>query len=94
MDERFKRENIKPVAHKGRMWNDEFVIRINNISEESYSKQTEAVIEKDGVSYNTTSYRLDLTGAQISTILVNVLNTLKRENLKGKITQVQTSITN
>ena len=35
MDERFKRENIKPDAHKGRMWNDEFVIRINNISEES-----------------------------------------------------------
>lgn len=56
-------------------------IIINNISEDSYSKQTEAVIEKDGVSYNTTSYRLDLTGIQISEILTNVLNTLKTDSI-------------
>ena len=56
-------------------------IIINNISEDSYSKQTEAVIEKDGVSYNTTSYRLDLTADQISNILVNVLNTLKTDSI-------------
>ena len=53
----------------------------NGITEDSYSKQTEAVIEKDGVSYNTTSYRLDLTGMQISDILVNMLNTLKRDSI-------------
>jgi len=56
-------------------------IIINSISEDSYSKQTEAVIEKDGVSYNTTSYRLDLTGIQISDILVNILNTLKTDSI-------------
>lgn len=53
----------------------------NGITEDSYSKQTEAVIEKDGVSYNTTSYRLDLTGMQISDILVNMLNTLKTDSI-------------
>lgn len=54
---------------------------LNSINEDSYSKQTEAVIEKDGVSYNTTSYRLDLSAAQISDILVNVLNTLKTDSI-------------
>lgn len=53
----------------------------NGITENSYSKQTESVIEKDGVSYNTTSYRLDLTGMQISDILVNMLNTLKTDSI-------------
>lgn len=52
-----------------------------SISDNSYSKQTEAVIEKDGVSYNTTSYRLDLTDEQISSILVNILNTLKTDSI-------------
>lgn len=52
----------------------------NSIIDESYSKQTEAVIQKDGVSYNTTAYRLDLTGEQVSEILVNILNTLKQDS--------------
>lgn len=56
-------------------------IIVNNIPEDSYSKQTESVIEKDGVSYNTTSYRLDLAGTEISNILVNVLNTLKTDSI-------------
>lgn len=54
---------------------------INNISKDCYSKQTEAIIENNGVSYNTTSYRLDLTGTQISDILVNLLNTLKTDSI-------------
>ena len=54
---------------------------LNNISDDSYSKQTEAVIEKDGVTYNTTSYRLDLSATQISDILANVLNTLKTDSI-------------
>jgi len=54
---------------------------VNSITEDSYSKQTQAVIEKDGVSYNTTSYRLDLTGVQISEIITNVLNTLKTDSI-------------
>ncbi len=52
----------------------------NSIISESYSKQTEAVIQKDGVSYTTTAYRLDLTGTQISEILVNILNALKEDS--------------
>lgn len=50
-----------------------------NISKEKYSKQTEAVIEKDGVSYNTTSYRVDLTSIDISNIVTQILNTLKTD---------------
>lgn len=56
-------------------------IIISNIPDDSYSKQTQAVIEKDGVSYNTTSYRLDLAGTEISNILINVLNTLKTDSV-------------
>lgn len=54
---------------------------VENISEDSYSRQTDAVLQKDGVSYNTTSYRLDLTGIQISEVLVNILNTLKTDSI-------------
>lgn len=52
-----------------------------NILDSAYSKQTGAVIEKDGVSYNTTSYRVDLAGNQISNILVNILGTLKTDSI-------------
>lgn len=53
----------------------------NTIIAECYSKQTEAVVQKDGLSYNTTAYRLDLSGMQISEILVNILNTLKEDSI-------------
>ena len=56
-------------------------VLINSIPDENYSKQTEAIIEKDGISYNTTSYRLDLTGVQISEIIQNILNTLKTDSI-------------
>jgi len=56
-------------------------IIINNISDDSYSKQTGAVIEKDGISYDTTSYRLDLAGSQIMDLLVNVLSTLQTDSI-------------
>lgn len=52
-----------------------------NITKENYSKQTEAVISKDGISYNTTSYRLDLTGEQITQIATQMLNTLKTDSI-------------
>lgn len=53
----------------------------NNITSESYSRQTSAVIERDGASYNTTSYRLDLSSEQIESILENILNTLKTDSI-------------
>ena len=53
----------------------------NNITSESYSRQTSAVVEIDGASYNTTSYRLDLSSEQIVSILEDVLNTLKTDSI-------------
>ncbi len=53
----------------------------NTITNESYSRQTSAVVERDGASYNTTSYRLDLSSDQIASILENILNTLKTDSI-------------
>ena len=53
----------------------------DSINQNNYSKQTEAVIEKDGVQYKTTSYRVDLSQAEVSSIIVKVLETLKTDNM-------------
>ncbi|MCI8362674.1 MAG: hypothetical protein HFJ41_06110 [Clostridia bacterium] len=54
---------------------------MQNITKDCYSRQTEAVVEKDGVSYTTTSYRLDLSSDLISDITLNILNTLKTDTV-------------
>lgn len=54
---------------------------MQNITKDCYSRQTEAVVEKDGVSYTTTSYRLDLSSDLISNIVLNILNTLKTDSV-------------
>ena len=54
---------------------------MQNITKDCYSRQTEAVVEKDGVSYTTTSYRLDLSSNLISNIVLNILNTLKTDSV-------------
>lgn len=54
---------------------------MENITKDCYSRQTEAVVEKDGVSYTTTSYRLDLSADLISNIVLNILDTLKTDSI-------------
>ena len=56
-------------------------VLMDSIPEANYSKQTEAVIQKDGISYTTTSYRLDLSSQEISDILVKILNALKTDSI-------------
>lgn len=56
-------------------------IIMENITKDCYSRQTEAVVEKDGVSYTTTSYRLDLSSDLISNIVLNILDTLKTDSV-------------
>lgn len=51
------------------------------INKNNYSKQTQAVIEKDGVQYETTSYRVDISATEISDIIINILNVLKQDNM-------------
>lgn len=53
----------------------------NTITSESYSRQTGAILEKNGISYKTTSYRLDLSSEQIAAIFENILNTLKTDSI-------------
>lgn len=90
----FSNEELKNISNT---YKD---IILDSISEDSYSRQTGAVIQKDGVTYNTTSYRLDLTGTQISEILINILNTLKTDNVtlnliatKAKILELEDEYT-
>lgn len=54
---------------------------MKNITKDCYSRQTGAVVEKNGVSYDTTAYRLDLSATLISNIALNILNTLKTDNV-------------
>lgn len=53
----------------------------NSFTNENYSKQTGAILEKDGTSYETTSYRLDLSSEQIVNILQKILTTLKSDSI-------------
>lgn len=66
----------------------------NTIAKENYSRQTSAVIEKDGVTYNTTSYRLDLNKEQISNIILNTLNTLKTDNISLNLIKQKVQLLN
>lgn len=54
---------------------------INNIPKQNYTKQKDSAILKDGITYNTTAYRLDLTQEEIRNIEVKVLQTLKEDSI-------------
>lgn len=56
-------------------------IILGSIPETNYSKQTSAVIEKNGSSYTTTSYRLDLSGQELKEIEVRILEELKTDSI-------------
>lgn len=52
-----------------------------NISKEHYTKQTDLTIQKEGVDYVTTAYRLDLTNAEFYTVISRLLETLKQDSI-------------
>lgn len=54
---------------------------VNNIDKSKYSKQSNIPITKEGVEYNTTSYRVDLTSEDIANISVKLLETLKQDSI-------------
>lgn len=58
-----------------------YQVILDNISKENYSKETNAIIVKDEVSYTTTAYRLDLTENEISNLVVKMLETLKTDSI-------------
>ena len=56
-------------------------VLLNNISEEKYTKQKDMAIVKNGVNYNTTAYRLDLSEQEIRNIEIKILETLKQDSI-------------
>lgn len=54
---------------------------IESIPKEKYTKQSNIPITKEGVEYNTNSYRLDLSSEEISNVLVKVLQTLQQDSI-------------
>ena len=54
---------------------------VNNIEKSKYSKQSNIPITKEGVKYNTTAYRVDLTSEDIANISVKLLETLKQDSI-------------
>ena len=75
-----------------------------NIEKSSFTKNKDIAISRDGVVYNTTGYRLELTASELKQIEINLLQTLKQDsitlnlittkaktfNLEEKYTQIST----
>lgn len=55
-------------------------IIVDNIPDSNYTKQTQAVIKKDGTSYTTTAYRLDLSAQEVQDIYLRILETLREDD--------------
>lgn len=53
----------------------------SNIAGDLYTKLQDMTIQKDGVDYVTTAYRLDLTGQDIKNVLIQLLQTLKEDSI-------------
>lgn len=53
----------------------------NSINKQNYSKQSNVPITREGVQYNTTTYRVDLNSEETAIVLINILNTLKQDSI-------------
>lgn len=56
------------------------VIR-ESIPKEAFTKEKDIAVSRAGTTYNTTGYRLNLTGAQVKNLEVAILNTLKQDSI-------------
>ena len=54
---------------------------LESISSEKYTKQKDMTILKNGVNYNTTAYRLDLSAEEIKNIKISLLGTLNQDSI-------------
>ena len=54
---------------------------MENIPKGNYSKQSNIPVSKDGIEYNTTSYRLDLSSEELANIVVKVLEEIKQDSI-------------
>ena len=51
------------------------------IPDELYTKQQEMTIQKDGIEYVTTAYRLDLSAQDVKNVVVQMLQTLREDSI-------------
>ena len=51
------------------------------ISDSLYTKQQEMTIQKDGIEYVTTAYRLDLSSQDVKNVVVQILQTLREDSI-------------
>ena len=51
------------------------------ISDSLYTKQKEMTIQKDGIEYVTTAYRLDLSSQDVKNVAVQILQTLREDSI-------------
>lgn len=56
-------------------------IIVNATKESNYSKQNNVTITLDGQSYNCNSYRLDLTGEEVKSIINQILTELQQDSI-------------
>ncbi len=54
---------------------------IQNINKDSFSKDPDLTISKEGVTYQTTAYRLTLSGEEIRTLEIALLQTLQQDSI-------------
>lgn len=53
----------------------------NNITSDLYTKLQDMTIQKNGVDYVTTAYRLDLTGQDVKNVIIQILQALKEDSI-------------
>ena len=58
-----------------------FAVIRENIPQEAFTKEKDIAVSRAGTTYNTTGYRLNLTGTQVKNLEVAMLNTLKRDSI-------------
>lgn len=66
---------------KGHIADTYLPVIVEAIPKQNYTKQTNIPVTKDGVSYNTTAYRLDLTSEEVANIGIKILETLKQDSI-------------
>lgn len=75
-------EDLLNISEEKQHISDTYLpVIVNNIEKSKYSKQSNIPITKEGVEYNTTAYRLDLTSEDIANISVKLLETLKQDSI-------------
>lgn len=67
-------------------------VLLENIPSDKYTKQKDMAITKNGVNYNATAYRLDLSQEEIKNIEIKILETLKQDSITLNLIATKTKL--